>query len=151
MYLIDTYLGKDRLPFIEKKEICQEAKIFDSPDKIFKFLNQYFRLNERTEEYIYLLGCDTKGHSLGIFELSHGTVNSSLITPREVYMKALLCGASTIVLAHNHPSGDPTPSELDISTMEKIKSAGEVLSVPLMDFIVCGDNCYYSAKEQGYL
>lgn len=88
---------------------------------------------------------------MGIFELSHGTVNSSLITPREVYMKALLCGASTIVLAHNHPSGDPTPSELDINAMERIKDAGDILAIPLMDFIVCGDNCYYSAKEQGYL
>lgn len=66
-------------------------------------------------------------------------------------MKALLCGASTIVLAHNHPSGDPTPSELDINAMERIKDAGDILEVPLMDFLVCGDNCYYSAKEQGYL
>lgn len=151
MYLIDTYLGKDRLPFIEKKEICQEAPIFDSPDKIYKFLNQYFRLNERTEEYVYMIGLDTKNHPLGIFEISHGTINGSLITPREVYMKALLCGAASIVLVHNHPSGDPTPSKLDMDIWDDIMTAGEILSVPLIDFIICGNNCYYSAKEQGYL
>lgn len=106
MYIIDTYLDKDRLPVLEKKELCRETQTLNSPDMTFDFLNRYFRLKDRTEEYIYLLAFDKKCHLIGIFELSHGTVDSSLITPREVFMKALLCGASGIILAHNHPSGD---------------------------------------------
>ena len=65
-------------------------------------------------------------------------------------MKALLCGASGIILAHNHPSGDISPSELDMQIMTRIKAAGEMLSVPLLDFVICGEY-YYSAKEEGCL
>lgn len=150
MYIIDTYLDKDRLPVLEKKELCRETQTFNSPDMTFDFLNRYFRLKDRTEEYIYLLAFDKKCHLIGVFELSHGTVDSSLITPREVFMKALLCGASGIILAHNHPSGDVSPSKMDMQVMTKIKDAGEILSVPLLDFIICGE-CYYSAKEEGCL
>lgn len=150
MYIIDTYLNKDRLPVIEKKELCQETQTLNSPDTIFEFLNRYFRLKDRTEEYIYLLAFDKKCHLIGIFELSHGTVDGSLISPREVFMKALLCGASDIILAHNHPSGDVTPSKVDVQVMTRIKAAGEILSLPLLDFIICGKYCY-SAKEEGCL
>lgn len=150
MYIIDTYLNKDRLPVIEKKKLCQETQTLNSPYTIFEFLNRYFRLKDRTEEYIYLLAFDKKNHLIGVFELSHGTVDGSLISPREVFMKALLCGASDIILAHNHPSGDVTPSKLDIQVMTQIKAAGEMLSVPLLDFIICGEYCY-SAKEEGRL
>ena len=150
MYIIDTYLSEDRLPVIEKKELCQETQTLNSPETIFEFLNRYFRLKDRTEEYIYLLAFDKKCHLIGIFELSHGTADGSLISPREVFMKALLCGASGIILAHNHPSGDVTPSKLDIQVMTRIKAAGKMLSVPLLDFLICGE-CYYSAKEKGCL
>lgn len=139
MYIIDTYLDKDRLPVLEKKELCRETQTLNSPDMTFDFLNRYFRLKDRTEEYIYLLAFDKKCHLIGIFELSHGTVDSSLIT-----------GASGIILAHNHPSGDVSPSKMDMQVMTKIKDAGEILSVPLLDFIICGE-CYYSAKEEGCL
>lgn len=89
MYIIDTYLDKDRLPVLEKKELCRETQTLNSPDMTFDFLNRYFRLKDRTEEYIYLLAFDKKCHLIGVFELSHGTVDSSLITSREVFMKAL--------------------------------------------------------------
>ena len=81
MYIIDTYLDKDRLPVLEKKELCRETQTLNSPDMTFDFLNRYFRLKDRTEEYIYLLAFDKKCHLIGVFELSHGTVDSSLITP----------------------------------------------------------------------
>lgn len=78
MYIIDTYLSEDRLPVIEKKELCQETQTLNSPETIFEFLNRYFRLKDRTEEYIYLLAFNKKCHLIGIFELSHGTVDGSL-------------------------------------------------------------------------
>lgn len=148
MYIIDTYLDKDRLPILEKKELCRETQTLNSPDTIFEFLNRYFRLKDRTEEYIYLLAFDKKNHLIGVFELSHGTVDSSLISPREVFMKALLCGASGIILAHNHPSGDVSPSKPDMQLMARIKAAGEMLSVPLLDFVICGEG-FYSAQQEG--
>ena len=138
------------IPVIEKTKICEEKVTLNSPELIFNFLNKYLRLRKRTEEYVYLICFDTKSHPLGLFEISHGTVNSAVLSPREIYMKALLCGAANIVMVHNHPSGDVSPSQVDMNAMERIKSVGELLSLPLMDFIICGDG-YFSAKKQSIL
>ena len=150
MYSIETYLDDDRLPVIEKTKICEEKVTLNSPELIFNFLNKYLRLGKRTEEYVYMICFDTKSHPLGLFEISHGNVNSAVLSPREIYMKALLCGAANIVIVHNHPSGDVSPSQVDMNAMERIKSVGKLLSLPLMDFIICGDG-YYSAKKQSNL
>ena len=150
IYSMETYLDDDRLPVIEKTKICEEKVTLNSPELIFNFLNKYLRLRKRTEEYVYLICFDTKSHPLGLFEISHGTVNSAVLSPREIYMKALLCGAANIVMVHNHPSGDVSPSQVDMNAMERIKSVGELLSLPLMDFIICGDG-YFSAKKQSIL
>ena len=83
--------------------------------------------------------------------ISVGTCNSSLISPREIYLQALSHQAVYVVLLHNHPSGDPRPSEEDILVTERIKKCGELLDIPLMDHIIVGDNCYYSFHEQGIL
>lgn len=151
MYVMETFLDSDKLPVIEKTKICKEKISLNNPNLINDFLNKYFRLGKRTEEYVYLMCFDTKSHLIGVFELSHGTINSSALNPRETYMKALLCGAANIIIAHNHPSEDINPSKKDLEVMERIKLAGELLSVPLMDFIICGDIYYFSAKEQSLL
>lgn len=80
MYIIDTYLDKDRLPVLEKKELCRETQTLNSPDMTFDFLNRYFRLKDRTEEYIYLLAFDKKCHLIGVlsFPTVLWTVRSSL-------------------------------------------------------------------------
>ena len=136
IYSMETYLDDDRLPVIEKAKICEEKVTLNNPELIFNFLNKYLRLGKRTEEYVYLICFDTKSHPLGL---------------REIYMKALLCGAANIVMVHNHPSGDVSPSQVDMNAMERIKSVGELLSLPLMDFIICGDISYFSAKKQSIL
>lgn len=151
IYSMETYLDDDRLPVIEKAKICEEKVTLNNPELIFNFLNKYLRLGKRTEEYVYLICFDTKSHPLGLFEISHGTVNSAVLSPREIYMKALLCGAANIVMVHNHPSGDVSPSQVDMNAMERIKSVGELLSLLLMDFIICGDISYFSAKKQSIL
>lgn len=74
-------------------------------------LNTVFRLNRPTEEYMYMLALDNKCELLGVFEVAHGTVNATLYNLREIFICALLCGASCIVLTHNHPSGDTTLSK----------------------------------------
>ena len=84
---------------------------------------------------------------LGIFLISKGTANVSLITPREVYIRALLSGAVQIVLCHNHPSGNAVPSEQDIAITRKIKEAGELININLADHIIIGSDSYLSFKE----
>ena len=83
--------------------------------------------------------------------LSLGTVNCTLLSPREIFMRALRWGAVSIILLHNHPSGDPTPSEVDIQTTARICRVGSILGVHLLDHLVIGDLCYTSLRESGYI
>lgn len=119
MYKLETYMGKDKLPVLEKQLICEEVVSASSPEKVYEMLNKYFRLNSRTEEYCFMVAMDTKSNIIGVFEVSHGSIDSSCVNPREVYMKALSCNAAGIIVAHNHPSGDPSPSGPDIMVEKK--------------------------------
>jgi DNA repair protein RadC len=78
-------------------------------------------------------------------------VNASLITPRELFIEALQKNATAIVILHNHPSGDPSPSQDDIDTTARIKKAGDLIGIPLLDHIIIGDNCYISFCESDLL
>ena len=109
-----------------------------------------YQLDIQAEEYVYMIAFDTKQKPLGVFEISHGTVNASVLNPREVYLKALLVGAVNIVLLHNHPSGDTSPSRADIQSTKRIKEAGEMLGIKLIDHIIIGDD-YLSFAEESYL
>ena len=151
MYKIETYLDEDRLPVMEKTLICKEEIQVNTPEKVFQMLNKYFRLGFRTEEYVYLIAVDAKSHILGVFELSHGTVNTSFSSAREIFMKALLCGAAAIIVAHNHPSGDVFPSELDMHGTQGLVQAGKLMEVPVMDYMICSDKQYFSFREKGML
>ena len=91
---------------------------------------------------------NTKTKLIGETDISKGTVNASLISPRELFIEALNCGAVSIVLLHNHPSGDPTPSESDILLTKRIKDAGDLIGITLLDHIIIGNNCYISFSEQ---
>ena len=92
---------------------------------------------------------DTKNNLIKDVLLSVGTVNASLITPREIFLKALSYKAVYIVLVHNHPSGDPTPSSDDLLITARIKEVGDMLQLPLLDHIIIGDNKYTSLRDQG--
>ena len=95
--------------------------------------------------------CDNKNHVIKEILLSKGTVNASVISPREIFIEALRFHAVHIVLIHNHPSGDPTPSSQDIDITRTILEASLLIQIPLLDHIVIGDNKYVSLKEKGYL
>ena len=82
-----------------------------------------------------------------VFEISHGTVKMSVVSPREVFQKALLANAVAIVLLHNHPSGDPTPSKQDINVTKRLMEAGDIIGVNVLDHLVIGRPGYFSLKE----
>lgn len=92
---------------------------------------------------------NTKLDMTSVFEISHGNVNSSVVGVREVFQKALLANAVNIILIHNHPSGDCTPSREDIDITKRLKEAGQILGVDVLDHIIVGDNRYSSLKERG--
>lgn len=109
------------------------------------------QLRHRTTEAVYIVGVDNKGRRIGEKKLSEGSVRMALISPREVYVEALHMKAINILLLHNHPSGDPTPSAHDTQMTQHLKQTGEWMDIPLLDHIIIGDNKYFSYKEAGLL
>lgn len=102
-------------------------------------------------EHVVLLLLDTKCHKIKDFVISKGTVNAALAEPREIFLKAVRYGAVNIVLLHNHPSGDVSPSNADISITKKVFQAGELLGIQLVDHIIIGDNRFFSFREKGMI
>lgn len=121
---------------------------FDRPATIADYYKEQVRHLE--VEQVILIMTDGKNQFLKDCILSTGTVNMSLISPREVFRTALKNQAVYILLVHNHPSGDPTPSKDDIEITKRIHEAAQIMNVPLVDHIIIGDNSYMSLKELRY-
>ena len=119
------------------------------PDQIAEYYME--RMRHLEQEHVKLLLLDSKCRLLHELTLSIGSVNQSILGPREVFIAALQYKAVNLVLLHNHPSGDPTPSKQDMLTTRRIKEMGDVLGVPLVDHIIIGDQNYISLREEGFL
>lgn len=115
---------------------------FSSPAKIAEYYMEDMR--HYKQEHMKLLMLNTKSRLLGETILSKGTVNASLVSPRDLFIEALQKNAVSIILLHNHPSGDPTPSREDILLTKRIKEAGDLIGIELLDHIIIGNNCYTS-------
>ncbi|WP_346663525.1 DNA repair protein RadC [uncultured Merdimonas sp.] len=131
------------------KASYSSALNFSRPDTIAQYYMEDLR-HER-QEVMKLLMLNSKARLIGETNISRGTVNSSLITPRELFIEALQKDAVSIVLLHNHPSGDPTPSREDMLTTKRILDAGALIGIELLDHIIIGNNCYISFREEGIL
>lgn len=108
-------------------------------------------LHDEPTEVFGVLCLTTKHGVIAYHEVSRGTLDSTLVHPREVFKAALLANAAAIVAGHNHPSGDPTPSPDDAALTRRLVAAGELLGVPVLDHVVIGDGRYYSFKAAGGL
>ena len=122
---------------------------FNSPDSIAAYYMEQLRHQE--QEIMICMMLDNQNHLLGDTVLSKGTVNATLITPREVFLEALRYHAVNLILIHNHPGGNPSPSVCDKEITERISQAGEMLGICLLDHIIIGDQRYVSFREQGLL
>lgn len=108
-------------------------------------------LRHETQERVMLLLLDARHAVIREETLTIGTVNASLCSPRDVFIRSLQAGASAVLVMHNHPSGDPSPSGEDIRLTRRLSEVGDLLEIPLLDHIIVGDRCYYSMKEAGQL
>jgi DNA repair protein RadC len=100
---------------------------------------------------VFLLYLNSQNAIIKWKELSTGTVNASLLSPRELFLDALKNDAVSLILLHNHPSGNPSPSDKDIVITERIRKLGEELGIKLLDHIIIGDKKYYSFSEEGLI
>ena len=121
--------------------------VFTEPSVIADYYMQSLRF--LTVEQVRVLFFNTKCIFLGEKLMTIGTVNSSLLSPREIFIEAVKMEAVNIILVHNHPSGDPSASREDIAMTTKIAQAGRLLEIQLLDHIIIGDNKYFSFKEEG--
>ncbi|MFS0567533.1 JAB domain-containing protein, partial [Brevibacillus invocatus] len=108
---------------------------------------------DATDREAFLLLClSTKNEPVAIHLVSVGSLDSSIVHPREVFKAAILSNCSSVIVAHNHPSGDPTPSREDIEVTKRLQEAGELLGIPVLDHIILGhEGAYVSLKEKGYM
>lgn len=137
----------DRTVLVKEKGINYECQKMDSPKVISLMLKKLLHMDELAEEHVYLIALNNSCKVLGMFFLSKGTICTSLISPREVFLRATLIGAVQIILCHNHPSGNPVPSECDIELTKRLKDCGELLNICLADHIIIGHNSYLSFRE----
>ena len=119
----------------------------NSPGIICDLMKEKYKLQEKADEYVYMMAFNQKMKILGIFEISHGTGNASLMDARGVFMRAVYVGAQNIMLIHNHPSGEMQQSKEDEMVTKRIKDAGVLMGIPLIDHIVIGKGAHYSFHE----
>lgn len=124
----------------------EETKIKGSLD-VYNYFNDL--LKNKKQEHFYTLYLDNKKKVISKKLLYVGTINGSVAHPREIFKMAYLVSASFIICVHNHPSGDPTPSNEDIVFTNNLIEIGKLNNIPILDHIVIGNNCYYSFFEEG--
>lgn len=143
----DTRIRGNRTVLVKESSVDYNAEPLNSPVSTVKMLNSLTSLDSMGEENCYIIALNTKGRPLGIFLLARGTVNLCIVGPRETFIRALLIGATHIILFHNHPSAICAPSRDDILLTGRIKEAGELIGIPLTDHIIVGKGGYYSFRE----
>jgi len=109
------------------------------------------RLRGKKKEHFLALLLDTRGQVIKTSEVSIGSLDTSVVHPREVFKEAISASAASVIFVHNHPSGDPEPSEDDIKLTERLAQAGEIVGIEVLDHIIVGDKNYLSLKSKGLL
>jgi DNA repair protein RadC len=107
------------------------------------------RLKSKKKEYFLALLLDTRSQLIRIAEISVGSLDSSIVHPREVFKEAVSASAASVIFVHNHPSGDPAASEDDISLTKRLAEAGEIMGIDVLDHIITGERMYLSLKREG--
>ena len=135
---------------VKENAVNYEDILMNNAENIVDMMNTIYRLNQKAEEYVYILALNTKCNLVGVFLLTKGTADRSLVSPREIFVRLFLCGANCFVMVHNHPSGDPTPSIEDINMTRKLKDCSSLIGVNFFDHIIIGDT-FCSLSQRGVL
>lgn len=150
-----TNLTTLNLKVVKEKDINYKVGLNEkitTPDKVHLVGIKGLEVHLQTVESFYIFTLDTKNKINGIFEVSRGTLNASIVHPREVFQRAILQNANSIMLMHNHPSGDPSPSNDDINITKRLIDAGNILGIKVLDHIIIGDEYnYISFKEKNLI
>lgn len=134
--------------YLIKEQILHEMDWkLTTPKEVKQFADSILSMSSLAEEVVYVLAVRSNLQVSGAFLLTKGTVSCTLVGAREIFMRLLLLGATGFILLHNHPSGNPTPSELDWQITRKLKEAAGVIGIMLCDHVIIGQQGFYSFKE----
>lgn len=138
-----------KLSLLRDATLCAERRVVSQSRDLFQVLGPYFAHHDREEMIVVLL--DAKHRIIGINSVSVGSLTLSIVHPRETFKAAIVSNCAAIILAHNHPSGDPTPSQEDRALTARLCQGGSILGIPVLDHLVIGDGRYVSFADQGWL
>ena len=135
----------------KRQDLEPELKNYDikNPQSVVKAIRA--SIKDKAKEHFKLILLDTRNKIIGISTISIGTLNASLVHPREIFKEAIIHNSASVVLAHNHPSGDPEPSEEDLTITKRLVESGKILGIEVIDHIIIGKTNFSSFKERGLI
>lgn len=138
-----------QIKLIREKTMHYQNRKIRSPQDAYELLSSFLGPVDR--EHFLLLCLDTKNQPTCIQTVHIGSLNSSIVHPREVFKSAILSNSASIIVGHNHPSNITTPSTEDVEVTQRLKEAGSILGIELIDHLILCENTFLSLKERGYL
>lgn len=124
-----------------------KSKELTDPEKVYRLIKS--KLKDHHKEHFYIIAINSRNHSIA--EVSIGTLNASLVHPREVFSEAIKASAASVIFAHNHPSGDPEPSEDDLAITKRLVEAGKILGIEVLDHVIVTKDGFLSFKAKGLI
>lgn len=147
-----TYVVFGRIVFVKEKGAMYDVpKKIKTPEDAYKAITQITKVQEEAQEVFGILILNTKNKIVAVHEVSRGTLNTSMVHPREVFKPAVLHNAAAIICFHNHPSGDPEPSREDVLLTKQLVEAGGIMGIEILDHVIVCEDRYVSLKERGVM
>ena len=137
-----------KLKMVKEDTVEYSDTTIESPGDIVRFAREVLEMEEMAEENFIVVCLNTKNKIAGVHTVSIGSLNATIVHPREVFKAALLNNASAIICLHNHPSRDPEPSREDIETTRRLVEAGKIIGIEVIDHVIIGEQRYLSMKEK---
>lgn len=132
---------------LDNTEEPEKRPVVKTPEDVISVLGG--RLKEKKREHFLLVLLDTRGRLIKVSEISVGSLDTSIVHPREVFKEAFSASAASVIFVHNHPSGEPEPSEDDIKLTRRLAEVGELMGISVLDHVITGDRDYRSLKRAG--
>ncbi len=147
-------MSKKRIDIVSIKMVKDSSILYGtrkitSPEVAYELLKEFFC--ELDREQFMMVALDTKNQPVAINVCSVGSLNASIVHPREVFKVAILSNAASIIVAHNHPSGDVKPSAEDLNITKRLVECGKLMGISVVDHLIIGYNCFISFKEENWM
>ncbi|MCP1150783.1 MULTISPECIES: DNA repair protein RadC [Bacillus] len=137
------------LKLVKESSLLYKERSVRSPEDGYQLMK--LLLADKDREYFIVASLDTKNQPVSINVCHIGSLNASIVHPREVMKSAILSNAASIIVGHNHPSGEAEPSKEDIEVTKRLGEAGKIIGIDVLDHIIVGDDTFVSLKEKGYI